>query len=216
MIRILGICCLCIIAFIACQKTNDQNLLLSGYISDHRNGSGVGDVYLTLSEQVVEGGSLNSDFEVADEVLSSSNGAYNMLFGRRNALTYRLDLEKPGYFDKRVELNPDDFRPNQPVTQNVTMITEAVFAVQLVNEVPYDSNDEIRFRKLNADFTCMCCNNDWVEVQGVDVDTSFSCKLYGDYYLKYQYQISKGELDTTIVDSTYCPAFQTTSILINY
>ena len=204
------------IAFVACRKTNDQNLLLSGYVSDHRNGSGVGDVYLTLSEQVVESGSLNSDFEVADEVLSSSNGAYNMLFGRRNALNYRLDLEKPGYFDKRVELNPDDFRPNQPVSKNVTMITQADFSVQLVNSNPYNDQDEIRIRKINAEFACACCNNEWVEVQGVDVDTTISCKLYGDYYLKYQYEIIKGELDTTIVDSTYCPAFQTTSVVINY
>lgn len=216
MIRTLGICCLIAIAFVACTKTNNQNLLLSGYVFDHRNGSGVGDVYISLSEQVVESGSLNSDFEVAAEVTSSSNGAYNMLFNRRNALTYRLDLEKQGYFDKRIELNPDDFRPGKPVTQNITMVTEAEFDIQLVNVMPYDSDDEIRFRKINADFNCMCCDNEWVEVQGMDVDTTLSCKLYGDYYLKYQYQIHKGELDTTIIDSTYCPAFQTTSITLNY
>lgn len=201
---------------LGCNKTTDQELKLTGVVVDHRNSSGLSDVYVRLQEQVVSGGALNSQFETAGEATSDFSGVYSMDFDRANALVYRVDYEKPGYFDHREELNPDDFRPGEPVSTNITMYTEAEFEVRLVNSNPYDALDQIKFRNLDANFECGCCTNDWVVVNGMDVDTTFSCKMHGDYMLHFTYEIEKATLDTLIVDSVFCPAFQTTPITINY
>jgi hypothetical protein len=49
----------------------------------------------------------------------------------------------------------------------------------------------------------------------MDVDFTSSCKLYGDSWIYYRWDIFK-DTDTSFVDSVYCPAFQTTNILIEY
>lgn len=207
----------CIVLFaVGCNKNNDQNLRVNGKVSDVRNNSGLSGVSILLSEQVVEDGALNASFQTADETDTDGSGNYELVFQRRNALLYRLDYAKDGYFNRRIEINPDDLNPGETITRSFGMIPEAFFEVQLLNSSPVSPDDEIRFRNLDGNFNCACCTTDWIVQEGQTVDTTFTCRLHGDFMMHFTYEITKVGFDTTIVDSVFCPAFQTTAVTIEY
>jgi hypothetical protein len=204
-----------LIALPSCRKAADLDLVLRGQVNDYRNNSGVKGVRVKLDEQVLQSGALSGAFVNAGEVTTDHNGYFELVFDRKNALNYRLTLSKEGYFSEVIELNPDNFRPNEPYDYNAVVIPEAFFTLTVRNVQPDSSNDLIRFRKLNALFDCLCCNNEFDEFYGASVDTSVTCRLYGDHMLTYTYDVLKLE-ETTVVDSIYCPAFHTTELVIEY
>lgn len=207
---------LAVVALVSgCKKNDNQNLILEGKTSDSRNGTALSGVSVDLDQQVVEGGSLNSTFTYAGESATASDGSYHIEFERENALEYRADFSKEGFFDRRYELNPDDFRPGETVTLNTSLIPEATISIRLQNIYPESDEDEIRFRYLDANFDCECCNNDFIIVTGANADTTFECKMHGDYLIHYVYEILRST-DTTVVDSVFCPAFQMTEVHITY
>ena len=200
-----------------CKQEDLGSLGMNGVVTDARNGTPIPGVSVALDEQVLENGSFNSNFSTAASTVTASNGSYSVDFERKNVVEYRLSLDKAGYFPKEYEINPDNVPLDDAFTQNGSMFTIATVQTRLLNGMPLNSLDQIRFRYLNAnEFDCPCCNNDFKVLQGTEVDSTFSCDLYGDFNLKYVYEVTRNDTTITFVDSTYCPAFQTTEILINY
>jgi hypothetical protein len=214
-IRYIAILTFASIALFACKKTKNQDVVVEGTITDYRNGSGLSNVYLVLDEQVVSGGVLSGGFTTVAETSTSSDGAYALEFARSNALTYRVGIEKTGFFDREIDINPENVSPNNPYNLSVALVPEATVSVRLVNTSPVSNNDLIKFRYLSPNFNCECCTGELIQGEGMDVDFTSSCKLYGDSWIYYRWDIFK-DTDTSFVDSVYCPAFQTTNILIEY
>lgn len=203
------------LALVACKKTKNQEVTVEGKITDYRNGNGMSDVYLVMDEQVVSGGVLSGGFTTVAETSTNNDGSYKLEFSRSNALTYRLGIEKTGFFDREIDINPEDISPDSPYNLSIALVPEATVSVRLVNTAPIDNNDLIKFRYLSPNFNCECCTSDILQGEGMDVDLTSTCKLYGDSWIYYRWDIFK-DTDTTFVDSVYCPAFQTTNILIEY
>lgn len=202
-------------AFASCRKAEDISFTIRGVVTDSRNGAGLAGVKVTIDEKVVEGGSLSGAFTQAAEAISASDGSYELTFPRRNALEYRVDFEKAQYFTVRENLNPDLLSPDADFDLPAVIIPEAHLQMHFYNANPHSDDDLFRFRKLNALFECLCCNNDWIDLEGMDADTTLTCKLHGDHLLTYTYLVFKEE-DVTVVDSIYCPAFHTTELNIGY
>lgn len=213
--KVFIVCCL-ITALASCRKADDSiEFTIRGVVTDSRNGAGLPGVLVTIDEQVVEGGALNGSFSQAAQSVTGADGSYELVFQRRNALEYRVDFTKSDYFEVRETINPDLLNPEEQFTLNNTLIPEATLEMHFYNANPFDDDDLFRFRKLNALFECVCCNNDWIDLEGMDADTTVVCKLHGDYLLTYTYLVFKEE-DEAFVDSVYCPAFHTTEIDIGY
>ncbi len=207
---------LLLFAVLACNKNNESDLLIEGRVADSRNSSGLGSVEVNLQEQVLADGVLNASFQQAAQASTASDGSYELAFERKNALLYRLQFEKTGYFDRTLEVNPDDVRPGETVTRNLSMTPEAFFEVRLWNTSGSGSDSELRFRNLDGDFGCACCTTDWVVIDGGTTDTTFTCSLHGDFMIHFTYEITQPGIDTTVVDSVYCPAFQTSAVTIEW
>ncbi|MCH2197641.1 MAG: hypothetical protein MK081_02575 [Flavobacteriales bacterium] len=199
----------------ACNKEDNTNLILEGKTTDSRNGAGLNGVTVDIEEQILEGGALNAAYQYAGGATSASGGNYRIEFERENSLEYRVGYAKEGYFFQQYSLNPDLFNPGEVVTRNISMIPEATIAVRIQNVNPETEDDEIRFRYLDANFNCECCDNEFTILEGTAIDTTLECQLHGDYMLHFVYEIMR-DSDTTIVDSVYCPAFQLTEVNINY
>lgn len=207
---------LLLFSLIACNKNNESDLRIQGRVADSRNNSGLGNVEVTLEEQVLADGVLNASFQQAAQVSTASDGSYELVFERKNALVYRVEYERNGYFDRTIEINPDDVRPGEPVTRNLAMVPEAFFEVRLWNTGGNGMESELRFRNLDGNFGCACCTTDWVVIDGTTADTSFTCALHGDFMMHFTYEIMQPGFDTTIVDSVFCPAFQTSAVTIEW
>ena len=201
----------------SCDKSTEGSLIIRGNISDSRNGFAIGNAEVIIKQQLLEGGSFNSNFVTAIQGNSASSGAYELEFERENSAAYRLELEKDGYFSKRYDINPDDIRPGVPYTKNGTLVSRATLHLRLFNDMPFNNEDRIRFRHLNANFDdCPCCDNDFIVLEGNDADSIISCDLHGDFQIKYVWEVTKNDTTIIYVDSLFCPAFMETELEINY
>ena len=189
---------------------------MEGTISNARNGSGVSTASIILQQQVVSGGSFNSNFVAAASSLTDGSGFYTLEWKRENVADFQLNVSKSGWIEKQFDLNPDDFSTEDAYQMNASLYPEAFIDVHLHNDVPSASTDLCNFRFDDADFDCTCCNDNWRYFSGTATDTNFTCRLYGDQWLKYLRQLITDDLDTLLVDSVWCPSFQTTSLDVGY
>ncbi|MGB1031079.1 MAG: hypothetical protein ACPGWM_00630 [Flavobacteriales bacterium] len=201
----------------ACKKENDGQLKIEGKISDSRNGTGVSSARVNLNEQVLDGGSFSSAFTQAGTTTTSGGGTFEVQFDRRNAVTYELEVKKEGFFDKVYTINPENVPTTEAYTKNGILTPIATLQMRLVNTNPLNQYDRIRFRNLNANFEdCECCDNEFVVLDGTNVDSVFQCNLHGDYLIKYVWEVTKNDTTSTYIDSLYCPAFMTSELEITY
>ena len=202
---------------VACKKESVGQLRVDGKVTDSRNGTGVSSARVNLNEQVLEGGSFSSAFSQAGTSTSASNGSFELVFDRRNAVSYELEVLKEGYFDKVYTINPENVTTTGAYTKNVLFTPIATLQTRLVNTSPLNGNDRIRFRYLNANFDgCACCDNEFVVIDGTSVDSILTCDLHGDFLIKYVWEVTRNDTTTTYVDSLYCPAFMTSELEIAY
>ena len=203
------------LALVSCNRNDVEGMQIQGEIRDSRNSAGVSGVSIEVEEQIVESGALNGSFQFAAQVNSDGSGNYTADFERNNALIYKMDFTKDGYFSKTQEINPDNLTPGVAYTVNQTLVPEAFVQVNISNANPQTEEDFMRFRYLNANFDCECCGNGWTEYEGTIVDSSYTCRMHGDYMLYYTYEVTRLE-EEVFTDSVFCPAFQTTIIDIDY
>ncbi len=200
----------------SCKKEPNTLLKIEGVTSDVRNGNAVSGVDVELTEQILEGGSFNSSFQFAADDLTDVNGKYVLEFPRQNAAEYKLGFDKSGYFNQVHSVNPDNVDPNEAYVVNASLIPEAYFTVHLINQNPFDEEDRILYRNLNAYFSCSCCNVAWVEALGTSVDTSFTCIIHGDFTVAYTWEVRRNDADSVYNASIFCPAFEETILTIEY
>jgi hypothetical protein len=199
----------------SCRKAENLDYIIQGKIIDSRHQAGLAGVSVRIDEQTIDGGTLSGALTTAAQVTTAADGSFELVFPRKNALAYQINLQKTGYFARTIDLNPDVLRPNEPYTFNASLTPEATVSFRFINANPETVDDLLRFRKLNALFECACCNNAWVNLEGMTVDSVLTCKLHGDYNLTYIYDVFKLE-ETSTVDSVFCAAFQTTYVTIEY
>lgn len=203
--------------FPACKKDDINSLSIAGKVRDGRNNAGLSGVNVNFEEKILEGGAFNSSFQTAAQGNTDGSGNYELDFERKNAVEYQIEFSKNGYFPRTFEINPENVSLDETYTRNAVLNARAEVELQLVNQTPVNSQDQIRFRYLNAIFDdCFCCNNDFLVLQGTAVDSTKSCEIHGDFLIKYVYEVTKNDTTITTVDSLFCPAFTTTQIVITY
>lgn len=191
-------------------------LRIEGYVSDERDNSALTTVSIDLKEQILEGGSFNSSFQDAASAVTNTNGNYALEFLRQNAAEYRITFERNDYFAEEHAINPDDIDPEIAYVFNAALTPEAYFRVELSNANPFDDQDRIVYHNTNTFFECACCNTTPIVMEGMNVDTTFTCRLHGDFTVDYSYVLSRNDMDSTISGSIFCPAFETTVLTIQY
>lgn len=199
----------------ACKKET-PTYRLSGCVLDGRSGNPVSGVTATIEKQVVSGGNFGATYSYATSATSDGFGVYNLEWPRENFAALKLKTSKPDYITSEKDLTVSSFEGGAIVQQNMTIYPQSFIHLKIQNTGETYPEDILNFTFTNADFDCICCANGFKVFEGPDIDTQYTCKLYGDTWLKYQKQIYSFEADTIINDSIWCPAFQTTDLIIQY
>ena len=205
-----------LLAIASCKKEKRNVHILKGTVTDGRTGSGLSGCFVEVEQQVLSDGTFGGVYNSAATGSTGSSGEYNLEWERENMVEVRLVVERDDYIERKINLNPTSFNPDEAVTQNVELYPEAYVQVNIARSIAGSNSDHFDFRFDNADFDCVCCNNNWKSIAGANADTTFSCRLYGDTWLKFKKQILTQELDTTITDSIFCPRFQTSTVDIDW
>lgn len=195
-----------------CKKEKGE-YSIQGKITHARTGNSLSSAAVNIQKKTVANSTYSAAYSVAANTSTDAQGNYSMVFERENFAALKLVSSYPQFISKEVELNVGSFKVGTPVTKNVQLYPEAFIQVNLHSNDPQMS--EIAFTFLNAHFDCVCCTTDSKYFPGV-IDTSFSCKLYGDQWLKYKYQFSISGQDSLAVDSIWCPAFETQQLNLSF
>lgn len=199
----------------SCKRNTETNYHIRGQVTDADDGTALAGVSIEIEKQVVQNGIYGNTYQNALVTSTNSSGAFEGSWLRENFAALRLLATKDNYISSEKSLDIDDFEGGSAVIQNVAIYKEAFSSLRF-QHFNGSSNDRLSFTFLNAIFDCNCCSNGWKTWQGADIDTTLTCRAYGNRWLKYQVLTQLGSSDTSYVDSIYCEAFTTTSRNIQY
>jgi len=198
----------------ACKKEGGVQFQLNGRVTDADEGNALVDVTVEVEKQVVQNGVYGNTYQNALTTSTDNSGDYSGSWPRENFSALRLLAEKPDYIKAEVALNINSFDDGIE-TVNIAMYKEAFASLRFVHSAG-NASDRLSFTFLNANFNCNCCSNGWRTWQSASIDTTITCRAYGNRWLKYQVQTYIGSNDSSYVDSIFCNAFVTTSRSIQY
>lgn len=200
----------------ACKKDENGTLFIDGRVLEEPGNTPVPGVSVTLLQQNLDGGTFSSAYVPVNTVITNSSGVFAFEFERSNTSSYKLEFRKSLYFEKDLNINPDNIQIGNPYSTTQYMQPKAWVSTRLYNDLPQNELDLIEFNYSNASFECACCNNNRLELYGTTVDTSFICALPGGYELSYLVNVTKDTSDLFLLESIVCPKFDTTYINVGY
>jgi hypothetical protein len=202
---------------IGCKKEN-SNYGISGRVIDGDTGASIDQAKVEIEKQVVSSGVFGQTFQSAMTTTTDASGNYSGTWPRENFAALRLNAEKENYISASTDLSVDAFKEHDFRLENedVKLFKEAFIQVDLANTGMTTASDRLAFTFLNANFNCNCCSNGWRVFEGAAVDTTFTCRIYGNRWIKYQIQSTLSSHDSIYVDSVFCPANNTSVVSIDY
>jgi len=209
---------LALLIWTGCNKDENGNLKIAGKVTDPKviGGGEISGLTLTLLNNKLQGGTFSNTFDEIMSVTTDANGNYSFEFERENTIDYKIKGQREDYFPIDIIISPDNVDPGVTYTQNIQILPEAEISVRIFNETPESEEDKCTFQFLTAGFPCDCCTGDQTEYVVMDIDSTSTCLLEGNSWIKYYYIVDKPSVFYSILDSVYCDSFQTTDLEIAY
>jgi hypothetical protein len=198
----------------ACKKDGVDPYSVKGKVNDFSSGSGLPEVTIKVEKQAVQNGVYSNNYERALTTTTASDGRFEGSWERETFTSIKLLAEKSNYIPIDIELNEQEIGSGE-INKNLTMYREAFASLRFIHEGA-STNDRLSFNYTNTNFDCACCKPGWKTILGAQVDTTFSCKVYGDHWLVFEVITDINNVDSSFTDSLYCPAFIETPMVVYY
>ena len=169
-------------------------------------------VEVTLEEQRLENGVLNGFYTEVDQAVTGADGVVELTTVRSNVLSIRLRVAREGCFEELVPFNPEDLTSGETLNHHeVAVMPQTRVDASLSNSLPECTNSNMIYRWIPrnvegaASEVRWSCGTDWVAVEGGGTDQS-TCFITGDTWLLHHRYWACAGLDSTAIDSVWCPA----------
>jgi hypothetical protein len=198
----------------ACKKDTLNPFTIKGKVTDARNGSGLAGVTVKVEKQSVQNGVYTNTYQRALTTTTGDDGHFEGSWERETFASLKLLAEKTRYIPIETILTEQEIGSGE-INKNITMHPEAFANLRFIHNGT-SSDDRISFNYTNTNFVCACCQPGWKTIVGAQVDTTFSCKVYGDHWLVFEVITHINNVDSSYTDSLFCPAFMETSDEVAY
>ena len=175
-------------------------------------------VQVTLEEQRLENGVLNGFYTEVDQAVTGADGVVELATVRSNVLSIRLRVAREGCFEELVPFNPEDLTSGETLNHHeVAVMPQTRVDASLSNSLPECTNSNMIYRWIPRDVQGAAsevrwsCGTDWVAVEGGGTDQS-TCFITGDTWLLHHRYWACAGLDSTAIDSVWCPAGEVVSL----
>ena len=175
-------------------------------------------VQVTLEEQRLENGVLNGFYTEVDQAVTGADGVVELTTVRSNVLSIRLRVAREGCFEELVPFNPEDLSSGETLNHHeVAVMPQTRVDASMSNTLPECTNSNMIYRWIPRDVEGAAsevrwsCGTDWVAVEGGDTDPS-TCFITGDTWLLHHRYWACAGLDSTAIDSVWCPAGEVVSL----
>jgi hypothetical protein len=197
--------------------TKNENLTISGLLTDPNQAIPVGGTTVELWTQRIESGVFLANYSLMGTVISGTDGRFQFEMENKNYTGIRLIFARAGYFGWTLDLNADQVREEGGIDAVYQMLPKAVIEIHVVNDYPVDDNDYFEFRLLNGFTDCeACCTGEKYKFFGTQIDQVVLCQVIGHQDIMIQWQKQKNGEQISSTDVYFVKAFDTTGIVLSY
>lgn len=207
---------LIIVVGISCKK-EAQTFRINGNVYDSQLKCNVQGATVILLGNKVESGVFNNNFTELARSSTDASGNYNFEIKDQKVAAYKFTIIKDKYFDLEAEVKTDVLQASENFTKNFIAYPQATIQIHTQNTSPQGTEDQIKWRFLNADQSCKtCCNSLWTTGIGPTYNQTTECMVVGARYLNIEWVVTKNGSQHIYMDSIFMNAFQTQLKEISY
>ena len=207
------------IFFIQCKKKNEtEPVTFSGNVSDNVQGIPVANATVKIKlQQSASNSVFNSGFNTVATTTTDGSGNYSVTFTPENPITYKVIVEKNLYYAKEVEISSDVVTSGSNTVTNFAINPIGWFKINIKNTNPTDAGDNILYQTTTETNGCSsCCNNLPINLNGMNVDTSFLCQRVANPTISFSWFVTKNGTTTSFSNSISSIVGDTVVYNLNY
>ena len=159
---------------------------------------------------------LNGFYTEVDQAVTGADGVVELATVRSNVLSIRLGGARVLRRTRAVQ--PEDLTSGETLNHHeVAVMPQTRVDASLSNSLPECTNSNMIYRWIPRDVQGAAsevrwsCGTDWVAVEGGGTDQS-TCFITGDTWLLHHRYWACAGLDSTAIDSVWCPAGEVVSL----
>lgn len=190
---------------LSCKK-KDENYIISGKIVNPELNAPVAHVSVTLYGTKISGGVVQSQQEKLATAISSTDGSFQLKFNKQVFSSLKIVLSKEGHFYKEQLINPDNLNPGEEYNINLQMHAMSWLKTIVRNVGSQYTSDQLFYRLSFPYSNCnTCCPTSQRIFNGVGIDTSWICPVYGGNYVYVLWIYSSGQNSVPHNDTLFIP-----------
>lgn len=206
----------CLYCFFSCKKENN-NVTINGNVYDPNTNVYVSNARVILSSNTPSSGFYSNTYTELASATTDNSGSFRFEFKKERAIGYRITILKDNYIDISLDIPGDDWSANNTYTPTYYIKPVGYLSLHIRNTSPINSADYIRYSFAMENPSCNTCCTDVIHYgNGVNYDTTYTCKTYGSQPVIANWLVSKMGQITLHADTFFCQPFDTTHYEINY
>ncbi|MFQ3676164.1 MAG: carboxypeptidase-like regulatory domain-containing protein [Endomicrobiia bacterium] len=164
------------IVFTTCKK--EENIIISGRITNVVDSSPIPNAKVILYENAVNSGSYNAMYSKISETFTDENGNYSFEIEQKVYVKFKIIIETDDYYLKNIEFFAEDGKTEY--LKNILLARKSFLKVFVKNISPKLESDVLKLRIENINSECeQCDNGQFRYFNGANVDTTFIVNVVG-------------------------------------
>ncbi len=200
------------ILFYSCEKEIIQ-YEFSGKVTATHTGDGIEGTSITISQIVLNNGSIGNAFSVAGEDVTDASGIFDIVFERDKATAFLIEYRKENYFSVEREESSANISTGKINDLSQKMDPKGWIRFNVTNLFGAETDE---YKIIRQDFRegCIGCADNSTLIFNGEIDTTFNYLTTGQEYVHFiKVNVTAGNSQ---VDSVLVPAFDTAFYSIEY
>lgn len=198
----------------SCKK-DDNDIIVTGTVVDPQSGNGISGVNVYLDGKILNSGIYNEDYSEIASATTDGSGNFKIETTWQVVSCYRIRAFRNNYFENQFVVPAESISKGQTYSTSISILPAAWIKVNINNMVGW-ADDEIQYRFLDTNYSCMdCCHKSFLIGSG-NYHTVYKCRAVGNKINGFYWTVKRDGITHPFADSVYCVAFDTTTLNINY
>lgn len=203
------------ITIFSCKKEDDENIIISGTVTNPQNGRVISGVNVYLDGKILDGGVFNDNYSEIASGTTDASGKFEIKTAYQVVSSYRIRAFKTNYFDASNIISSESIQKGSNYTNNLSILPAGWVRLN-INNVVNLPGDEIHYKYAGTPQSCYdCCSNEYLIGTG-NYHATYKCKVVGNSYSKFYWTVTRNGIINPFTDSVYCAAFDTTVFNLGY
>lgn len=200
----------------ACQKDQDR-IVIEGLVTDHAQGTPVGEATVYLMGKLFSGGLYNPDPSIIATTTTDAQGKFSINQQQVKANEFEIHVEKELYFGLSESLDDGQISAGKSYQPSYSLQPAGWIRLKVQNTNPHEPDDRINYRLFTQNPECSgCCQSVFVQGNGMNYNQESVCKTYGGTSIKLLWYVHKSGISKADSATLHVPVKDTVFYHLKY